>query len=67
MGKTNLRKCPVCEQEVRPDTKYRPFCSPRCKDVDLGSWLQESYRISRPLSDWDVAATINDPSSTDDN
>jgi len=25
--------------------KYRPFCSKRCADLDLGSWFNESYRI----------------------
>jgi hypothetical protein len=27
-----------------------PFCSPRCKAIDLGKWLNEEYRISTPLS-----------------
>ena len=36
-------RCPICEGPVEP--KYRPFCSKRCADVDLGRWLKESYRI----------------------
>jgi len=39
-------KCPRCgnptEYEGNP---FRPFCSQRCKLVDLGTWLDESYRI----------------------
>ena len=36
-------KCPVCS---RPgDVKYRPFCTKRCADIDLGRWLKESYRV----------------------
>lgn len=35
--------CPVCGRPA--DTKHRPFCSRRCADVDLGRWLNESYRI----------------------
>jgi endogenous inhibitor of DNA gyrase (YacG/DUF329 family) len=35
--------CPVCGKPTQPAT--RPFCSPRCKDVDLGRWLNESYRV----------------------
>jgi len=31
------------------DHPHRPFCSARCKLVDLGNWLDEKYRISRPL------------------
>ena len=35
--------CPVCGEDTRPD--YRPFCSRRCADVDLGKWLSGSYSI----------------------
>jgi endogenous inhibitor of DNA gyrase (YacG/DUF329 family) len=36
-------KCPVCSKPG--DAKYRPFCSKRCADIDLGRWLKESYRV----------------------
>ncbi len=36
-------KCPVCRKEV--GAGYRPFCSKRCADIDLGRWLKEGYRI----------------------
>jgi endogenous inhibitor of DNA gyrase (YacG/DUF329 family) len=35
--------CPVCGKETDP--KYRPFCSKRCADVDLGRWLRGDYAI----------------------
>ena len=35
--------CPICDRET--DHKYRPFCSRRCADVDLGKWLSGSYAI----------------------
>jgi endogenous inhibitor of DNA gyrase (YacG/DUF329 family) len=35
--------CPICARETDP--KYRPFCSRRCADVDLGKWLKGSYAI----------------------
>ncbi|MCV2871505.1 DNA gyrase inhibitor YacG [Defluviimonas sp. WL0050] len=35
--------CPICQKETDP--KYRPFCSKRCADVDLGRWLNGSYAI----------------------
>jgi endogenous inhibitor of DNA gyrase (YacG/DUF329 family) len=35
--------CPICSKPTAPD--YRPFCSRRCADVDLGRWLTESYRV----------------------
>ena len=35
--------CPICG---KPGTaNYRPFCSKRCADIDLGRWLKEGYRI----------------------
>jgi len=36
-------KCALCGKPVDP--KYRPFCSRRCADVDLGRWLKEGYRV----------------------
>jgi len=35
--------CPVCGKPTVPD--YRPFCSRRCADIDLGRWFNEDYRI----------------------
>jgi endogenous inhibitor of DNA gyrase (YacG/DUF329 family) len=33
---------------------FRPFCSERCKMVDLGKWLNEEYKISEPLDGVDA-------------
>ncbi|PCJ74191.1 MAG: DNA gyrase inhibitor YacG [Rhodobacteraceae bacterium] len=41
--------CPICQKAV--DQKFKPFCSKRCADVDLGKWLNESYAIPAPLED----------------
>ena len=35
--------CPVCKAPRSP--KYRPFCSKRCADVDLGRWFSGTYAI----------------------
>ena len=35
--------CPICARETDP--RYRPFCSRRCADVDLGKWLTGTYAI----------------------
>ena len=37
-------KCPVCGKDIAAG--YRPFCSKRCTDIDLGRWLKEGYRIA---------------------
>ena len=41
--------CPICHKDADP--KYRPFCSRRCADVDLGRWLTGAYSI--PAEDED--------------
>jgi endogenous inhibitor of DNA gyrase (YacG/DUF329 family) len=43
-----VARCPVCRAQVaaRVDNPAFPFCSARCKQIDLGRWLQEDYRIS---------------------
>jgi len=41
--------CPICKKPIDPD--YKPFCSKRCADIDLGKWLNESYTIPSPLED----------------
>jgi endogenous inhibitor of DNA gyrase (YacG/DUF329 family) len=37
-------KCVRCSEPVQP--RYRPFCSQRCADIDLGSWFRGSYRVA---------------------
>ena len=39
--------CPQCGTMVEWDTtnRFRPFCSERCKTIDLGAWATESYRV----------------------
>ena len=41
--KADRRPCVVCGQAV--ESKFRPFCSARCADVDLYRWLSGGYRI----------------------
>ena len=45
--------CPQCGKEVvwSSDSRYRPFCSERCKLIDLGQWAAENYRIPQDESD----------------
>lgn len=42
MTEEKAQACPICGKPAEP--KYKPFCSPRCADVDLHRWLSESYR-----------------------
>jgi uncharacterized protein len=42
--------CPICSRPTV--TKYRPFCSRRCADVDLGRWFSGAYAIAaEPVAD----------------
>jgi len=44
--------CPICKkvlENVPPDYPPRPFCSPRCKLVDLNNWLSDRYALSEPM------------------
>lgn len=54
---TRKIRCPGCGQESfwSPENPWRPFCSERCKLIDLGAWATESYRI--PVAE-------NDPDSS---
>ncbi|MHC4414390.1 MAG: DNA gyrase inhibitor YacG [Planctomycetota bacterium] len=50
-GRDAGSRCPVCGAPVRPAADTKPFCSMRCRLVDLGEWLDESYRIRASRSD----------------
>jgi uncharacterized protein len=47
MAKQLIVTCPQCSKEVawKNESPYRPFCSERCKLIDLGQWANEGYRI----------------------
>lgn len=42
-------KCPICKKEVDTSGEFYPFCSERCKIIDLGNWASEKYVISTPI------------------
>jgi len=49
MGGNHTVSCPTCGKTLRyrdpSEQRYFPFCSERCKMVDLGRWLEGGYRI----------------------
>lgn len=47
---TKIVKCPTCGKDVEwsSEQKWRPFCSERCRLIDLGEWANESHRIPGP-------------------
>jgi uncharacterized protein len=46
-SKANKGRCPICKDET--EHAFRPFCSSRCADIDLGKWMTGSYAI--PVTD----------------
>lgn len=44
-------KCPTCKKPVKNGDPEFPFCSPRCRLIDLGKWASGDYVISSPLQD----------------
>jgi hypothetical protein len=50
-------KCPICGKQVASDQKSYPFCSERCRTIDLARWAQGKYVISRPVEQSDQEET----------
>ncbi|GHF79562.1 DNA gyrase inhibitor YacG [Thalassotalea marina] len=48
---TLIVDCPNCKKQViwNQDSKFRPFCSERCRLIDLGDWAEENHKISQPM------------------
>jgi hypothetical protein len=63
-------KCPTCERELEWEAApFRPFCSERCRLIDLGAWLSEQRAIPgepAPVQDnpMPVERELKDPSGT---
>jgi endogenous inhibitor of DNA gyrase (YacG/DUF329 family) len=63
MSNVKTVRCPTCGTPVEwsAESRFRPFCSARCKDVDLGAWASESYRIPVKNDDPDGDRTDESP------
>ncbi len=54
-------RCPTCKKLVlRSDPEF-PFCSERCRLIDLGKWASEGYVISSPITDPEEMGFQSDP------
>ena len=58
MPRSFTRQCPQCTQQVTwPDTVTYPFCSERCRLIDLGVWAEGDYRIpGEPVVDDEIGS-----------
>lgn len=50
-------QCPICKKAVPSDGEFLPFCSGRCRIIDLGNWASEKYVISTPVDPQHLADT----------
>ena len=68
MSATNkVLRCPTCRTLVTAEDEYFPFCSDRCRLIDLGKWASGAYRISSPILDPEVLEGLeNMPRPQDD-
>jgi uncharacterized protein len=70
MSLETVLRCPTCRTLVTKDDEYFPFCSDRCRLIDLGKWASGEYRISSPILDPEVLEGLNEesrrPSDDDD-
>jgi uncharacterized protein len=53
-------RCPICKKPTDSDSNAEfPFCSERCKLLDLGAWASEKYAISEPAVDETLFEDVN--------
>ena len=63
--KARLVRCPVCggDSVYATSNPFRPFCSQRCKGIDLGAWANEEFRVPDPTPPDDMP--FGDPKERD--
>ena len=59
-------RCPICKREILVQDPCYPFCSERCKLIDLGNWASGRYVISTPMQPESEAEIGGDASGEDD-
>jgi len=58
-------RCPICKKAVKSADPEFPFCSGRCRTIDLGKWASGAYVISSPLKDADEPIREENPGNSD--
>jgi endogenous inhibitor of DNA gyrase (YacG/DUF329 family) len=58
--KSSALRCPTCGTLVLRDSEDFPFCSDRCRLIDLGKWASGAYRISTPILDPEVLEGLDE-------
>jgi len=58
--------CPICKKPVRSTGPDSPFCSERCRTIDLGKWASGAYVISSPVKDAEDPIREQNPDNLDE-
>lgn len=53
-SKKKILRCPTCKKIVTMKDEDFPFCSDRCRQIDLGKWASGVYKISSPILDPEI-------------
>ena len=59
-GKARSLRCPTCRSLVVSSDEHFPFCSDRCRLIDLGKWASGGYVISTPITDPEMLESLAD-------
>jgi hypothetical protein len=58
-------RCPICKKPVKNTDPGFPFCSERCRTVDLGKWASGAYVVSSPIKDTSDISAEGEPEEPD--
>jgi len=59
-------RCPICKKTVKSGDPEFPFCSDRCRTIDLGKWASGAYVIPSPVTDADEPIRGSTPEDVDE-
>jgi len=66
MARTLKLRCPICKKLVKSKDAEFPFCSDRCRRIDLGKWASGAYVIASPVDDIGEAIEEGFPLDSDE-
>ena len=65
-SRTLKLRCPICKKVVKSNDPEFPFCSDRCRTIDLGKWASGEYVIPSPVSEEDEQLLERLPEDADE-
>jgi uncharacterized protein len=59
-------RCPICKKPVKSADPDFPFCSDRCRSIDLGKWATGQYVVSSPATEGEEEIQTSTPEDVDE-